>query len=110
MKTHDQLVKALMDRPGVKAEVDRFEREEAILLDTLLKARHEAGLTQADVTQRMHGHTGTCCCPAGAFAGHRKTFAINRHRSQVHQGLRQKARLAGHLKSAHCSQFASNFQ
>ena len=53
MKTHDQLVKALMKRPGVKAEVDRIEREEAVLLDTLLKARHEAGLTQADVAKRM---------------------------------------------------------
>ena len=53
MKTHDQLVKAMMKRPGVKAEVGRIEREEAVLLDTLLKARHEAGLIQADVAQRM---------------------------------------------------------
>ena len=53
MKTHDQLVKALMNRPGVKTELDRIEREEAVLLDTLLKARHEAGLTQADVAERM---------------------------------------------------------
>ena len=53
MKTHDQLIKAMMKRPGVKAEVDRIEREEAVLLDTLLKARYEAGLTQADVAQRM---------------------------------------------------------
>jgi DNA-binding transcriptional regulator LsrR (DeoR family) len=53
MKTHDQLVKAMMKRPSVKAEVDRIEREEAVLLDTLLKALYEAGLTQADVAQRM---------------------------------------------------------
>jgi hypothetical protein len=53
MKTHDQLVKAMMKRPGVKDEVDRIEREESILLDALLKARYEAGLTQADVAQRM---------------------------------------------------------
>ncbi len=53
MKTHDHVVKALMKRPGVKAEVDRIEREEAVLLDALLKARQEAGLTQADVAQRM---------------------------------------------------------
>ena len=53
MKTHDQLVKAMMKRPGVKAEVDRIEREEAVLLDTLLKARHDAGLTQAEVASRM---------------------------------------------------------
>jgi DNA-binding XRE family transcriptional regulator len=53
MKTHDQLVKKLMQRPGVKAEVERIEREESDLLDALLKARQEAGLTQAQVADRM---------------------------------------------------------
>ncbi len=53
MKTHDQLVKALMNRPCVEAEVDRIECEDAVLLDTLHKARHEAGLTPADIAQRM---------------------------------------------------------
>ena len=53
MKTHDQLVKTLSKRPGVKAEVARIEREEGVLLDALLKARHEAGLSQADVAERM---------------------------------------------------------
>lgn len=53
MKTHDQLVKKLMKRPGVKAEVARIEREEGLLLDALLKARHDAGLSQADVAERM---------------------------------------------------------
>ena len=53
MQTHDQLVKKLMQRPGVAAEVTRIEREEGVLLDTLLKARHEAGLTQADVAALM---------------------------------------------------------
>lgn len=53
MQTHDQLIKKLIKRPGVKAEVARIEREEAVLLDTLLKARHDAGLTQAQVAERM---------------------------------------------------------
>jgi hypothetical protein len=47
MKTHDQLVRRLMRRTGVCAEVQRIEREAAELLDTLLKARQETGLTQA---------------------------------------------------------------
>ncbi len=47
MKTHDDLITALISRPGVKAEVERIEREEGELLDALLKARQEAGLTQA---------------------------------------------------------------
>jgi len=53
MQTHDQVIKTLMQRPGVRAEVDRIEREESALLDALLKARQDAGLTQAQVAQRM---------------------------------------------------------
>ena len=55
MRTHDQLVAKLMRRPGVRQEVERIEREEGVLLDILLKARQEAGLTQAQVAER----TGT---------------------------------------------------
>ena len=53
MRTHDQLVKKLMRRPGVRAEVDRIERDETALLDALLKARQEACLTQAQIADRM---------------------------------------------------------
>ncbi|MEP7009315.1 MAG: helix-turn-helix transcriptional regulator [Acidobacteriota bacterium] len=53
MRTHDQIVSKLMRRPGVRKEVERIEREEGALLDLLLKARHEAGLTQAQVAERM---------------------------------------------------------
>ena len=53
MQTHDQLVKKLMRRPGVRAEVDRIERGETVLLDALLKARQEACLTQARIADRM---------------------------------------------------------
>lgn len=53
MRTHDQVVVKLMSRPGVRKEVDRIEREEGALLDLLLKARHDAGLTQAQVAERM---------------------------------------------------------
>ena len=53
MQTHEQLVAKLMRRPGVRKEVERIEREEGELLDILLKARHDAGLTQAQVAERM---------------------------------------------------------
>ncbi len=53
MRTHDEVVSKLLRRPGVRREVDRIEREEGELLDQLLKARHDAGLTQAQVAQRM---------------------------------------------------------
>ena len=53
MRTHDQVVANLMRRPGVRTEVARIEHEEGALLDLLLKARHAAGLTQAQVAERM---------------------------------------------------------
>jgi len=53
MDTHDKLVKELMSRPGVAAEVQRIEKEEFALLDALLKARKEAGLTQAQLAEKM---------------------------------------------------------
>jgi DNA-binding XRE family transcriptional regulator len=53
MASHEQIIKKLMKRPGVRAEVERIEREEGALLDALLKARMDAGLTQAEVAERM---------------------------------------------------------
>ena len=53
MQTHEQLVAKLMRRAGVRKEVERIERDEGELLDILLKARHDAGLTQAPVAERM---------------------------------------------------------
>ena len=44
MRTHEQLVKKLMDRSGVRLEIERIEREESTLLDALLKARTQARL------------------------------------------------------------------
>jgi len=76
MRTHDQVVKKLMQRPGVRAEVDRIEREEAALLDALLKARQEAGLTQAQVAKRM----GT---QAPAVARLERALATGKHSPSV---------------------------
>ena len=76
MRTHDQLVKRLMRRPGVRAEVRRLEREAAELLDALLKARYEAGLTQAQVAKRM----GT---QAPAIARLERALATGKHSPSV---------------------------
>ena len=76
MKTHDEVVKALMKRSGVKAEVERIEREEGELLDALLKARQEAGLTQAELAARM----GT---QAPAVARLEKSLATGKHSPSV---------------------------
>ena len=87
MKTHDQLVKKMLERPGVSAEVDRIEREEALLLDTLLKARYEAGLTQADVAQRM----GTV---APAVARLERSLATGKHSPSI-ATIRKYAKACG---------------
>ena len=52
MLTHEELRKKLLSNPEVKAEYDSLE-EEFSLFDELLKARMDAGLTQAEVARRM---------------------------------------------------------
>lgn len=52
MLTHEEMVLKMLEHPGVKAEYDVLEPEFE-LLDELLKARDEAGLTQGDVAKRM---------------------------------------------------------
>ncbi|WP_066459385.1 helix-turn-helix domain-containing protein [Castellaniella caeni] len=53
MLTHDELVKKMLEDPEVRAEYERIEREEMPMLDAILQARREAGLTQAQVAERM---------------------------------------------------------
>ena len=76
MATHDEVINKLMRRPGVAAEVKRIEREEGELLDALLKARHEAGLTQAELAARM----GT---QAPAVARLERSLATGKHSPSV---------------------------
>jgi predicted transcriptional regulator len=53
MLTHDQMIEKMMKNPAVRAEYERIEREEMPMLDAILKARTEAGMTQAQVAERM---------------------------------------------------------
>lgn len=53
MLSHAELkAKALAD-PEAKAEYERVNREEYALLDEMLAARRSAGLTQAQIAERM---------------------------------------------------------
>ena len=52
MLTHEEMVARMLDNPDFKREFD-VQAEEFELLDELLKARHHAGLTQAEVAKRM---------------------------------------------------------
>lgn len=76
MRTHDQLVKKLLRRREVRTEVDRIERKESALLDALLNARQEAGLTQSQVAARM----GT---QAPAIARLERALASGKHSPSI---------------------------
>lgn len=85
--SHTELIAKLMKRPGVRREVARIEREEGALLDLLLKARHDAGLTQAQVAERM----GT---QAPAVARLERALATGKHSPSV-ATLRKYAEACG---------------
>lgn len=53
MLAHEQLKAKALERNEVREEYERIDRQELALLDMLLTARHEAGLTQAEVAARM---------------------------------------------------------
>jgi DNA-binding XRE family transcriptional regulator len=52
MKTHKELVKKMLKNPAVKKAYDA-QADDFVLLDELLEARRRAGLTQAQVAERM---------------------------------------------------------
>lgn len=53
MLTHAELKAKVLSEPAVRAEYERLEREEFALLDEMLAARRAAGLSQAQVAERM---------------------------------------------------------
>lgn len=52
MLTHEELKALALERADVKAEFERLEEEFGVL-DEFLKARAEAGVTQAEVARRI---------------------------------------------------------
>lgn len=53
MLTHAELKAQALREPAVRIEYERLEHEEMPLLDDILHARKAAGLTQAQVAERM---------------------------------------------------------
>jgi DNA-binding XRE family transcriptional regulator len=51
--THEQMVAKMLKNPAVHAEHDQLNREEFAILDEILAARRAAGLSQAQVAERM---------------------------------------------------------
>ncbi|WP_455289960.1 helix-turn-helix domain-containing protein [Cupriavidus necator] len=53
METYKELRARKLADPGIRAEYERLNREEFALLDEMLAARRAAGLTEAELAQRM---------------------------------------------------------
>lgn len=51
--SHEEMVEKMMAIDGVAEEVERLNREEYALLDQMLAARKAAGMSQADVAEKM---------------------------------------------------------
>jgi DNA-binding XRE family transcriptional regulator len=51
--THQQMINKMLKNSAVKAELDKLNREEFAILDEILAARKEAGLSQAQIAKRM---------------------------------------------------------
>ncbi|MET3212860.1 UNVERIFIED_ORG: transcriptional regulator with XRE-family HTH domain [Burkholderia territorii] len=76
-----------MADPAVRTEYERLNREEFALLDAMLAARREAGLSQADVAERM----GT---KAPAITRLERALATGRHSPSI-DTLRKYAAACG---------------
>ena len=50
---HEQMIAHMLKNPAVRVEHDRLNREEFAILDEILAARRAAGLSQAQVAERM---------------------------------------------------------
>lgn len=50
---HEQMVAKMLKNPAVRAETDQLNRAEFAILDEILAARRAAGLSQAQVAERM---------------------------------------------------------
>jgi predicted transcriptional regulator len=76
MLTHEQLKAKALENREVSEEYQRINREEFALLDMLLQARRDAGLTQAEVAARM----GT---KAPAIARMERALASGKHSPSI---------------------------
>lgn len=91
MLTHEQLKAAALENPEVREEYERINREEFALLDLLLEARRGAGLTQADVAERM----GT---KAPAIARLERSLASGKHSPSINTVRRYLAACGRQLR------------
>lgn len=117
MLSHKALKAKALSRPEVRAEYERLEAEFAFL-DQFLKARAEAGLTQAQVAERV-GTTQSAIARLESGAGRRQPSLVTLRKYAQAVGCRIELRLVkqplaksgaprgkparGRAKSAGCS-------
>lgn len=107
MKTHAELKKTLLRDPQVRAEYDALEDEFALIAQ-LIEARARAGLTQAQLAQRM----GTQQAAVARLEGGRvrPTLAtlrpLCRSDRRAHRGAPGR-RLSGPTTKYSCSAFSA---
>lgn len=87
MGTFREMRERVLADPEARAEYDRLNREEFALLDQMLAARHQAGLSQAQVAERM----GT---KAPAVTRLERAFASGEHSPSI-DTLRKYAQACG---------------
>jgi transcriptional regulator with XRE-family HTH domain len=96
MMTHKVFVKKMLKKPAVKAEYDA-QAEEFALLDELLKARRQAGLTQAAVAALMGTKTPAVARLEGGGGGQRHSPSVATLRKYARAvGCRLEIRLRPH--------------
>ena len=86
MNTYKELRTRALSDPEVRSEYERLNREEFALLDQMLAARHAAGVSQAQVAERMGTKAPAVTRLARASVG--TTFTIHRHPAQIRRRRR----------------------
>jgi len=54
MQTHEELITKALQNSAVKEEYERLEHEEMPILDAILHARINAGITQVEIANKMN--------------------------------------------------------
>jgi len=80
MLSHDQLVKKMIKKPGVRAAVDELNLTEFAILYEILAARKAAGLTQAQIAKRMGTQTPAIARLESALATGKHSPSLNKLR------------------------------
>ena len=75
--THEQMVTKMLQDHSVKAEYERLNREEYAILDEMLAARRSAGLSQAQVAERMGTKAPAVARLEGALASGKHSPSID---------------------------------